>query len=102
MLDRDLYAKNAFSDFSAAGGKVFHENISFNLKSAPEGTLEDFFFKLQKKNSKTIPPKFDCFIGWRHGTQAIQNNDSCLVYIFSFLPNRNEAVHVLGWCQHLV
>ena len=48
MLDRDLYAKKAFSDFSAAGGMVFHEHTSFNLKSAPVGTLEDFFFKLQK------------------------------------------------------
>ena len=48
MLDRDLYAKKAFSDFSAAGSIVFHEHISFNLKSAPVGTLEDFFFKLQK------------------------------------------------------
>ena len=48
MLDRDLYAKIAFSDFVAAGGIVFHEHISFNLKSAPVGTLEDFFFKLQK------------------------------------------------------
>ena len=49
MLDRYLYAKIAFSDFVAAGGIVFHEHISFNLKSAPVGTLEDFFFKLQKK-----------------------------------------------------
>ena len=48
MLDRDLYAKIAFSDFFATGGKVFHEHISFNLKSAPVGTLEDFFFKLKK------------------------------------------------------
>ena len=48
MLDRDLYAKKAFSDFSAAGSIVLHEHISFNLKSAPVGTLEDFFFKLQK------------------------------------------------------
>ena len=43
MLDRDIYAKIAFSDFVAAGGIVFHEHISFNLKSAPVGTLEDFF-----------------------------------------------------------
>ena len=100
MLDRDLYAEKAFSDFLAAGGIVFHEHISFNLKSAPVGTLEDFFSNC--KNSKTIPPKFDCFVGWRHGTQAIQNSDGCLVYIFSFLSNRNEAVHVLGWCQHIV
>ena len=71
MLDRDLYAKIAFSDFVAAGGIVFHEHISFNLKSAPVGTLENFFSNC--KNSQTIPPKFDCFVGWRHGTQAIQN-----------------------------
>ena len=43
MLDRDLYAKIAFSDFVAAGDIVFHEHISFNLKSAPVGTPEDFF-----------------------------------------------------------
>ena len=48
MLDRDLYVKIAFSDFVAAGGIVFHEHISFNLESAPVGTLEDSFFKLQK------------------------------------------------------
>ena len=48
MLDRDLYAKKAFSDFSAAGGMVFHEHTSFNLKSAPVGTLEDFFFQIAK------------------------------------------------------
>ena len=95
MLDCDLYAKIAFSGFVAAGGIVFHEHISFNLKSAPVGTLEDFFFKLQKivRQSRI---KFDCFIGWRHGTQAIQNSDGCLVYIFSFLSNRNESVHGLG------
>ena len=51
MLDRDLYAKIAFSDFVAAGGIVFHEHISFNLKSAPVGSLEDFFSNC--KNSKT-------------------------------------------------
>ena len=60
MLDRDLYAKKAFSDFVAAGGIVFHER-TFNLKSAPVGTLEDFFSNC--KNSKTISPKFDCFVG---------------------------------------
>ena len=62
MLDRDLYAKIktrkckplkyakiAFSDFVAVGGIVFYEHISFNLKSAPVGTLEDFFFKLLQK-----------------------------------------------------
>ena len=54
-------AKKAFFDFSAAGGIVFHEHISLNLKSAPVGTLKDFF--LNCKNSKTIPPKFDCFVG---------------------------------------
>ena len=43
MLDHDLYAKIAFSDLVAAGGIVFHEHISFNLKSAHVGTLEDFF-----------------------------------------------------------
>ena len=43
MLDRDLYAKIAFSDIVAAWGIVFYEHISFNLKSAPVGTLEDFF-----------------------------------------------------------
>ena len=48
MLDHDLYAKITFSDFVAAGGIVFHEHISFNLKSAPVGTLEDFFFQLAK------------------------------------------------------
>ena len=41
MLDRDLYAKIAFSDFVTAGGIVFYEHISFNLKSASVGTLED-------------------------------------------------------------
>ena len=100
MLNRDLYAKIAFSDFVAAGGIVFYQHISFNLKSAPVGTLEDFF--QIAKNSKTTPPNFYCFVGWRHGTQAIQNSAGCLVYIFSFSSNRNEAVHVLGWCQHTV
>ena len=38
-----FYAKIAFSDFVAAGGIVFHEHISFNLKLAPVCTLEDFF-----------------------------------------------------------
>ena len=52
MLDRDLYAKIAFSDFVVAGGIVFHEHISFNLRSASVGTLEDFFSNW--KNSKTI------------------------------------------------
>ena len=27
---------------------MFHEHISFNLKSAPVGTLEDFFFQIAK------------------------------------------------------
>ena len=43
MLERDLYAKIAFSDFVAAEGTVFHKHISFNLKSAPVSKLEDFF-----------------------------------------------------------
>ena len=95
-----ILLKIAFTDFVAAGGIVFHKRISFNLKSAPVGKLEDFFSNW--KNSKIIPPKFDCFVRWRHGTQAIQNSDGCLVYIFSFLSNRNEAVHVFVWCQHIV
>ena len=49
MLDRDLYAEIAFSDFVVAGSIVFHEHISFNLKSAPVGTLEDFFSNCKNK-----------------------------------------------------
>ena len=70
---------------------MFHKNISFNLKSAPVGKIEDFFSNC--KNSKTILPKCDCFVE-RHGTQAIQNSNGYLDYIFSFLSNRNEAVPV--------
>ena len=67
----------------AAGGILFHKHISFNLKSTPVDKLEDFFTNC--KNSETIPPKCDCFVDqWRHGTQAIQNSDGCLVYIFPF------------------
>ena len=84
-LGRDLYAKIAFSDFVATGAILFHKHISFNLKSAPVGKLEDFFSNC--KNSEAILPKFDCFVGWRHGSQAIQNSDGCLVYIFSFLAH---------------
>ena len=29
---------------------------------------------------------------WTHGTQAIQNNDGCLVYIFLFLSNRKQCM----------
>ena len=52
--------KIAFSDFVAAGGIVFHKHISFKLKSAHVDKLELFS---NCKNSKTIPPKFDSFVG---------------------------------------
>ena len=101
MLDRDLYAEIAFSDFVVAGSIVFHEHISFNLKSAHVGSLEDFFqiakiVRQSRQNSiallddVTVLKRFKIY------------SDGCLVYIFSFLSNRNEAVHVLGRCQHIV
>ena len=53
--------KIAVPDFVATGGIVFQTNISFDLKSASVGKQEDFFSNC--KNSKTISPKFDYFVG---------------------------------------
>ena len=74
---------------------MFYEHISFNLKLAPVGTLEDFFqiakiVRQSRQNSiallddVTVLKRFKIY------------SDGCLVYIFSFLSNRIEAVHVLG------
>ena len=95
MLDRDLNPKIAFSDFVAAGGIMFHERISFNLKSAPVGTLEDFF-QIAKKVRQFRQNSIALLDDVEVLKQFKIYSDGCLVYIFSFLSNRNEAVHVLG------
>ena len=70
MLDRDLYAKIAFSDFVAAGGIVFHEHISFNLKSAPVGTLEDVFFQIAKIVIQSRQNRLLCWMTSRYSSDS--------------------------------
>ena len=85
MLDRDLYAKIAFSDFVATGCKMstcrYTGRLFFQIAKIVRQSRQNSIALL---DDVTVLKRFKIY------------SDGSLVYIFSFLSNRNEAVHVLG------